>query len=105
MESILSIFLKLKQFKWENKHAANMIQNCFYLQAPQCFPPYTVLVPDLTMQGSWKKVVFNDKKQLLCLFDLRKNLKDKNQKGMRKKTDFINAVFAELFQPISSQLW
>lgn len=49
MESILSIFLKLKQFKWENKHAANMIQNCFYLQAPQCFPPYTVLVPDLTM--------------------------------------------------------
>lgn len=52
MESILSIFLKLKQFKQfkeENKHAANMIQNCFYLQAPQCFPPYTALVPDLTM--------------------------------------------------------
>lgn len=52
MEGILSIFLELqqfKQFKGENKHAVNMIQNCFYLQAPQSFPAYTVLVPDLTV--------------------------------------------------------
>lgn len=52
IESILSIVLALwqfKQFKRENKHAANMIQNCFYLQAPQSFPPNTNLVPDFTM--------------------------------------------------------
>lgn len=52
MESILSIFLELQQFKQlkgENKYAVNMIQKCFYLQAPQSFWPYTNLVPDLTM--------------------------------------------------------
>lgn len=83
MESILSIFLALqqfKQFKGENKHAANMTQNCFYLQAPHSFPPNTNLVPDLTMYGSQKKVIFKDKEQLLCLSDLRKNLKDKSRR-------------------------
>jgi len=52
MESILSIFLELqqfKQFKGENKHAVNIIQNCFYVHDPLSFPPYTDLVPDLTM--------------------------------------------------------
>lgn len=72
-------FLELQQFKWKNKHAVNMIQNCFYSHAHQSFPPCTNLVPDLTMQGRCKKV-FKDKNQLLCLFDLRENLKDKGKR-------------------------
>lgn len=83
MESILSIFLELQQFKWlkgENKHAVNVSLNCFYLHTPQSFPSCTDLVPGLTAQGSWKKAVFLDKKQLFCLFDLRKNLKNKSKR-------------------------
>lgn len=79
MESILSIFLELQQFKQlkgENKHAVNVSPNCFYLHTPQSFPFCT----DLTAQDSWKKAVFIDKKQLLCLFDLRKNLKNKSKR-------------------------
>lgn len=99
MENTSSIFLELQQFKQlkgENKHAVNVGPNCFYLHTPQSFPPWTNLLPDLTAQGSWKKAVFIDKKQLLCLFDLRKNLKNKSK---RIKWVLIKAAFAELFQP------
>lgn len=88
MESILSIFLELQQFKQlkgENKHAVNVNPNCFYLHTPQSFPPCSDLVPDLTAQSSWKKAIFIDKKQLLFLFDLRKNLKNKSKRTRGRK--------------------